>query len=953
MNHAIAASADPVDPTQTYRVLIVGDATPVADESAQQGPVSSAFRRFSEDADTVVLSLSTPAPDLTDTKAEELAALGIDAISLARPSAGSADTNDIETTSAALNAHGIQGFGAGGDLETAQSPHRIVLPSRLGGGEVHLHAAADAAAPKCAPLGVANTAPARTVSTPTDSLQVALPTWTVGQRSWRTQRQFALSHRLLANDYDLVLGHGAAGLQEVIRTQQRWVVYGIGNGLSNSSSDIPPTDQESLSFSFWTVLEVHAKRGHRWVEVKLYPISTNPSAPGPVDGSQFDRVIRALSERPERSWRFANPAMSTGEDELGHYIALQAGDWPVGQRFARLEPSDGDGDAGDWLLRSPGIDLEDKVLGLNKHLGAAMMAIAAENEGGTTFWLNRDLGLIECRGKRLLSFRYRNHESSLGAVLVGDKVLTARILEKAGVPTPATYIVKNADEAVDIAQTITGPVVIKPRFGVKSMGVSTGLVTNDEVREAFDFARDNGTQVILQPHINFTEELRVMAAPDQAMAVNGRALPHVIGDGASTIGALIADKNLQRTLNPSLEGRPIPIDALTHRQLSRLGLTIDAVPKLGERVTVRNVAGLSVGGDTIQALDETPEEIKAVAAGAVSAIPGLGWGGADVIIEDSTQRPYVIEINTQAAYGAALFPAYGEPKDVGADAWRLRYEATAIEPTEEPETAEPLTAPEPLVRDTILVKNDSPVAFRRLFLDALKRLPHQVRRPSQKIREVLTPRGWVLVTRSGLTAADRFVVEKAMSRLEWIHRILVRREIARVPGRVVTTTAQLRRFLDTHPGAVSLRPARTPWSGPHSHLMSEDSLAKAALSSGRSWVQARPAGRRVRVLASHHRAETLVAHRDEQPLSSAEIADAGRLAVWAVRSIPELRWAAVDIVVTGAADDTDSTDRVLVEGLSQTPDFSLDDEVIAGGLDTFCQWIVEAEDVPASDQPTQ
>src|SRR5699024_5018348 len=107
------------------------------------------------------------------------------------------------------------------------------------------------------------------------------------------------------------------------------------------------------------------------------------------------------------------------------------------------------------------------------------------------------------------------------------------------------------EEAVSVAETFGGPVVIKPRSGRKSRGVSTNLRNSDEVRIAYAWARKHSSAVIVQEYIEPAEEMRVMASPEGAFAVIKRILPHVVGDGASTIGQLIADKNLQRPLNPS------------------------------------------------------------------------------------------------------------------------------------------------------------------------------------------------------------------------------------------------------------------------------------------------------------------------------------------------------------------------------------------------------------------
>ena len=56
-------------------------------------------------------------------------------------------------------------------------------------------------------------------------------------------------------------------------------------------------------------------------------------------------------------------------------------------------------------------------------------------------------------------------------------------------PPPKRSWCTRSEEAVRAAESITGPVVIKPRDGIQSKGVSTGLVGAEEIREGFAFAQ--------------------------------------------------------------------------------------------------------------------------------------------------------------------------------------------------------------------------------------------------------------------------------------------------------------------------------------------------------------------------------------------------------------------------------------------------------------------------------
>lgn len=966
--------------SETYRILVLGDFhygesyTGEGEKALKDYGYEHSTRHlksFIDSCDSFILNLETPLVDPNEAPppfkktylhwgdpqntVNQLKALNVDAVSLANNHTLDRGYKGLEKTFQVLDDAGVAWFGAGRDLHEARKPYRLALPERIGGGEVHFHGTyqystsnekygsyANEESPGCAPLGISTVANPRTESTPEDSLQVAFPHWG-GNYKWRGNLQYRLAHRLLNKDYDLVLGHGGHAMQEVLRKQQRWVVYGIGNGnfLSEGRWHRFEVENGILPFSFWSVLEVCLHDdGSRRLQLKLYPVYSNNREtnyqPGPVTAEDFERVISALHGRPRRPWRFDNPAKSTGRDDLGSYLALDLGEWEAGQRPARLEGALEGGDPGDWPLRSAAAEIEDSVLGLDKHLGASMLALAATAEGGTATWLTWRTALIECGGKRMLAHGYGAHESALGTAIVKDKVLTADLLERRGVATPKTFVVESAEEALNVASSMDGPIVVKPRNGVKSRGVSTGLVEEGEIREAFSRARQVSAEVIAQQHVEGVEELRVMAGPDTAVAVNGRLLPHVIGDGGSTIEQLISDKNLQRTLNPSLWRRPIPVDPLTLRHLRRQGMDLEFTPGAGQKVVVRDIAGLSVGGDTFQNLKGTDQQLKATASEAISAIPGLGWGGVDLLIEKVTNTPYVLEINDDAAYGAALFPAYGEPRDVGTEVWRLRSAHTTPEETGEPRITAVNPERTPIVRGNKPAGRNGRVAFSALFQDSLRRQAYSIEPKSRRVIYVSTDSGeGVWSTRNGLTAADRSVVQRLLLNHSRVFRVLDHENIPRPRGHHISSTAELGQFVVGRVKKVLLLPHSAPWGSAHTRVVAEEDVSATTVSK-RTWVQTRPIGRRVRVLATREKAWVVTAHSSQARLSAEHIYLASRLAVRAVRAVPELRWAAVDVLIRPRLLAKGDREGLLVEGLSITPSYSPQDQIRAGDFDQFC-----------------
>src|SRR5690625_989522 len=427
------------------------------------------------------------------------------------------------------------------------------------------------------------------------------------------------------------------------------------------------------------------------------------------------------------------------------------------------------------------------------------------------------------------------HESSLSERICKDKALTGRLLSEMGVPTPKSVLVTSADEAVATAFDIGGPVVIKPVDGNKSRGVSVDLRDEDEIQEAFLRAQQISRSVLVQQYVEVEQELRVLASPSECVAVNMRVLPNVVGDGVSSIGDLIHDKNIQRQLNPSLRTRPIPVDEVTQRFLARADRSLGTCPADGEFITVRNVGGLGVGGETHQALEETSEAIKRAAVAAVASIPGLDWAGVDLIVEKDTGTPYVIEINTRAAYGAALFPSFGEPKDVASTVWKLRYDASAPESTS---PVVPLSGRAPIPLGSSLGVEGAAGTSKNLagmFFQWLEATGNTVNFQSAEVCRV----GGRWFTSNALTEKDLSVVTQAVRQHGVVRRLLAMGDIRRVRGTRIASSDQLQRYLDGKDGQFIAVPVNGSWGSKRSIIAPADELV-SRVTIGQPWfVQSR------------------------------------------------------------------------------------------------------------------
>ena len=272
--------------------------------------------------------------------------------------------------------------------------------------------------------------------------------------------------------------------------------------------------------------------------------------------------------------------------------------------------------------------------------------------------------------------------SGVALSICSYKEATRRLLERVNVPVPQgrVFSMKDRDKAVEYADRIGYPVVCKPVAGLRGIGVVAGIEDREHLIEALDLLgkSEMGTDdFVIEEHCP-GDDYRIVVIGDEVVASVVRAPASVVGDGVHTVADLIEYKNRARRENPHLATRPIKSGPSVEYQLSLAGLDYSSIPAPGEHIVLANSANLSQGGDSFEIAHKLHPSIKELAVKAVQAVPGLGFCGLDMLIEDpeksiSDQRVTVIELNAHAAIGSAQYPMWGPPAPVS----RRFFEETA------------------------------------------------------------------------------------------------------------------------------------------------------------------------------------------------------------------------------------------------------------------------------------
>jgi cyanophycin synthetase len=261
--------------------------------------------------------------------------------------------------------------------------------------------------------------------------------------------------------------------------------------------------------------------------------------------------------------------------------------------------------------------------------------------------------------------------SAIAVDIAQDKEDTKRVLRNIGLPVPEGDTARTADGAVEIANEIGYPVIVKPLDASHGRGISGRLTTDDAVRSAFETAIEYNGRVLVEKYADGCDH-RVLVVGGKVVAVAERRPAQVMGDGRHTVRQLIAIANQdpQRGVGHRKSLTRLPDDAATEAYLASIGRTLDCIPGDGEVVWLRGTANLSTGGTAIDRTDEIhPDNVTAceMAAGVV----GLDIAGIDIITPDISvplreNGAVIVEVNAGPGVRMHIDPTEGQPRNVAA-----------------------------------------------------------------------------------------------------------------------------------------------------------------------------------------------------------------------------------------------------------------------------------------------
>lgn len=274
-------------------------------------------------------------------------------------------------------------------------------------------------------------------------------------------------------------------------------------------------------------------------------------------------------------------------------------------------------------------------------------------------------------------------KNSTGRALewMDNKAIMKKKFQAGGIPVAEGGVAVTKRGALRLFSKLNSPVIAKPHLGSRSRHTTTHIKTPEELIKAFLKARQ------LSPFVVVEEELsgfvyRITLIGGKLAGALRREPPFVLGDGVSTVHALVLKENK----NPKRHGpifHEIGMDADAEAELVRQNLTWESVPVNGRFVILNQKVGRGQGGSNTEMLPKVhPENVKLFEKLAVVLDDPLV--GVDFIMQD-IERPWTeqqlcgaIECNSLPFLDLHHVPLYGEALDPSSALWDIVFPASKV-----------------------------------------------------------------------------------------------------------------------------------------------------------------------------------------------------------------------------------------------------------------------------------
>lgn len=183
-----------------------------------------------------------------------------------------------------------------------------------------------------------------------------------------------------------------------------------------------------------------------------------------------------------------------------------------------------------------------------------------------------------------------------------NKLLTHTVLKHHGynVPSACIFSIEEKDAYMDYLSNNPN-IVVKPLDGSHGDGITVLPQGEKEFEEAWEQiinGKNPRKSVLVEEYVG-GEDYRILVVANRCIFVSHRVPATVIGDGVRTVQHLINRENLRPSRGKKRYEKmysPIAINKLLELTLRHKRMTLESIPKAGERVVLTGVCNIGCGG---------------------------------------------------------------------------------------------------------------------------------------------------------------------------------------------------------------------------------------------------------------------------------------------------------------------------------------------------------------------
>ena len=284
---------------------------------------------------------------------------------------------------------------------------------------------------------------------------------------------------------------------------------------------------------------------------------------------------------------------------------------------------------------------------------------------------------INCKVALFESLPAADFASAYDTRLVDDKEKTKLHLQKGNFPIAEgkSFWFWQKKRAIEFGiQELGFPLVVKPRGGSIARHVTTNIRSKEALQEAIDKAVVYSPAFIVERFIAPAHVYRATVIDFDFVACVKQVPANVVGDGVSTIRALIDKKNSDpgrgETHQKEYTLYTIVENAATTQLLNEKEYNFLSVPRKNEVVFLQQDNFLKLGGDLVEVTSQVHPCNRALFC-KIARFFDIRVVGIDFLTQDIS-RPYqeqrcaVLELNNVPCIELHHLPSSGQPQNVAA-----------------------------------------------------------------------------------------------------------------------------------------------------------------------------------------------------------------------------------------------------------------------------------------------